>query len=54
MENKEKQLIDDFIEKYEDNNYFRNKCLYMLDTDEMMNRIDERDCYHEFADYLRK
>lgn len=52
MENKEKQLIDDFIEKYEDNNYFRNKCLYMLDTDEMMNRIDERDCYHEFGDYL--
>lgn len=49
---KEKEKIDEFFDKYQYCEYFKNKCLKSLNKYEMFEVINANDCYWEYGDDL--
>lgn len=49
---KDKKIIDAFLEKYQDNQYFLDGLFYDMDSDDILRYVDERDCYSFFRDDL--
>ena len=49
---KDKKAIDTFLEKYQDNDYFLDNLFGEMDPDDILEYVDERDCYRMFGDDL--
>lgn len=49
---KDKKIIDAFLEKYQDNQYFLDSLFNHMDSDDILEYVDERDCYRKFGDDL--
>ena len=52
ISDKDKKIIDAFLEKYQNNQYFLDSLFNDMDSDDILEYVDERDCYHEFGDDL--
>lgn len=52
ISDKDKKIIDAFLEKYQDNQYFLDSLFNDMDSDNILEYVDERDCYQMFGDYL--
>lgn len=49
---KDKKAIDTFLEKYQDNQYFLDSLFNHMDSDDILEYVDEIDCYRMFGDDL--
>ena len=49
---KDKKIIDAFLEKYQDNQYFLDGLFNHMDSDDILEYVDESDCYRMFGDDL--
>ena len=49
---KDKKAIDTFLEKYQDNDYFLDNLFGEMYPDDILEYVDERDCYLMFGDDL--
>ncbi len=49
---KDKKIIDAFLEKYQDNQYFLDSLFNDMDSDDILEYVDERDCYSFFREEL--
>ena len=52
ISDKDKKIIDAFLEKYQDNQYFLDGLFNDMDSDDILEYVDERDCYRMFGDDL--
>lgn len=52
ISDKDKKIIDAFLEKYQDNQYFLDSLFNDMDSDDILEYVDERDCYQMFGDDL--
>ena len=52
ISDEDKKMIDDFIEKYQDNEYFLDSFFETIETEDILSHINERDCYQEFGEDL--
>lgn len=52
ISDKDKKIIDAFLEKYQDNQYFLDGLFNDMDSDNILEYVDERDCYRMFGDDL--
>lgn len=52
ISDKDKKIIDAFLEKYQDNQYFLDNLFNYMDSDDILEYVDERDCYQMFGDDL--
>ena len=48
----DKKIIDTFLEKYHDNQYFLDSLFHDMDSYDILEYVDERDCYQMFGDDL--
>lgn len=49
---KDKKVIDTFLEKYQDNDYFLDNLFGEMYPDDILRYVDERDCYSFFREDL--
>lgn len=52
ISDKDKKIIDAFLEKYQDNQYFLDSLFNDMDSDDILEYVDERDCYSFFREDL--
>lgn len=52
ISDEDKKIIDAFLEKYQDNDYFLVNLFGKMDPDDILEYVDERDCYRVFGDDL--
>ena len=52
ISDKDKKIIDAFLEKYQDNQYFLDSLFNDMDSDNILEYVDERDCYSFFREDL--
>ena len=52
ISDKDKKIIDAFLEKYQDNQYFLDSLFNDMDSDDILEYVDERDCYQMFGNDL--
>ena len=52
ISDKDKKIIDAFLEKYQDNQYFLDRLFNDMDSDDILGYVDERDCYSFFREVL--
>lgn len=52
ISDKDKKIIDAFLEKYQDNQYFLDSLFNDMDSDDILEYVDESDCYRMFGDDL--
>ena len=52
ISDKDKKIIDTFLEKYQDNQYFLDSLFNDMDSDDILEYVDESDCYRMFGDDL--
>lgn len=52
ISDKDKKIIDAFLEKYQDNQYFLDSLFNDMDSDDILGYVNERDCYQMFGDDL--
>ena len=52
ISDKDKKIIDAFLEKYQDNQYFLDSLFNDMDSDDILEYVDERDCYSFFGEDL--
>lgn len=52
ISDKDKKIIDAFLEKYQDNQYFLDSLFNDMDSDDILEYVDERDCYSLFREEL--
>lgn len=52
ISDKDKKIIDAFLEKYQNNQYFLDSLFNDMDSDNILEYVDERDCYSFFREDL--
>lgn len=52
ISDKDKKIIDAFLEKYQNNQYFLDSLFNDMDSDDILGYVDERDCYSFFREVL--
>lgn len=52
ISDKDKKIIDAFLKKYQDNQYFLDSLFNDMDSDDILEYVDERDCYRFFREDL--
>lgn len=52
ISDEDKKIIDAFLEKYQDNDYFLVNLFGKMDPDDILEYVDERDCYRVFGNDL--
>lgn len=52
ISDEDKKTIDDFIEKYQDNEYFLNSFFGTIESEDILSHVNVRDCYQEFGEDL--
>ena len=52
LSDKDKKIIDAFLERYQDNQYFLDSLFNNMVSDDILEYVDERDCYSFFGEDL--
>lgn len=52
ISDEDKKTIDDFIEKYQDNEYFLNSFFGTIESEDILSHVNVRDYYQEFGEDL--
>lgn len=52
ISDKDKKIIDAFLEKYQNNQYFLDSLFNDMVSDDILGYVDERDCYSFFREDL--